>query len=133
MEINSISIPIFDKNYTFPFWILYSIYFFIFIGLVLVIVGVIYLKDKPSFKKKELFKGIYKYTRNPIYTGLILSLFSYSIYNLSFLRFLISILFAIVIYFKTLNEEKQLSKDYPNFNTYKKVTGMFFPKFKRKN
>lgn len=94
--------------------------------------GIINLKDKPSFKRENLFKGIYKYIRNPIYAGLFLCLLSYSIYSLSLIKVAVTLLIGVVFYYKTKEEEDQIIKEFPKFSVYKSATGMFFPKIRHK-
>ena len=110
------------------------------IGLVLSIAGIIIslisllalkksLSPFPTPKESaELIQsGIYKYIRHPIYTGILLFTFGFSLYSENTLRLIIFISLLILFRFKAGYEEKLLQKKYSNYGAYKKTTGMFLP------
>jgi len=74
--------------------------------------------------------GLFKFMRHPIYTGILLIVFSIAIYKASEYKFLISVLLLILFHFKTKYEESKLLSKFPNYKEYRQVTGKFFPKFK---
>jgi protein-S-isoprenylcysteine O-methyltransferase Ste14 len=83
----------------------------------------------PKLISSLITHGSYQYIRHPIYTGILLFLFGYALYDGSTFKVLVSLLLLILFYFKTEYEEQQLSIKYSNYQTYKKTTGRFIPKF----
>ncbi len=82
----------------------------------------------PKRDGKLIQSGLYKYIRHPIYTGIILVTFGFSIYTASGFRLLISLLLLILFYFKSLYEEEKLIEFFDSYPEYKKKTGRFLPK-----
>lgn len=72
-------------------------------------------------------KGIYAYVRHPIYLGIIVSMTSFSIYAVSPIKFMITGIMIVLLYFKSNFEEKQLVAQFSDYAEYKKSTGRFFP------
>jgi protein-S-isoprenylcysteine O-methyltransferase Ste14 len=81
----------------------------------------------PKNNSVLITSGLYKYLRHPIYTGILLTVFGYSIYSASIPRLIISLLLLILFYFKTNYEEYKLSQKYPDYSAYKARTGRFIP------
>ncbi|MDP1815617.1 MAG: methyltransferase [Leadbetterella sp.] len=82
----------------------------------------------PKNNSELITSGLYKYVRHPIYTGILLTVFGYSIYSASIPRLIISLLLLILFYFKTHYEAYKLSQKYPDYSAYKARTGRFIPK-----
>ncbi|WP_084426757.1 methyltransferase family protein [Aequorivita capsosiphonis] len=103
------------------------------LGFVITVVAVLQLNvnlspfPSPLPGAKLIETGVYKFVRHPIYTGLILAFFGYSIISDSGYRLLITTLLFLLFYFKTRYEEKQLIEKFPNYSEYKKRSGRFFP------
>lgn len=74
--------------------------------------------------------GIYKYTRHPIYSGILFFTLGFSFYSENTLRLIIFFLLLILFRFKAVYEEKLLQDKFSNYDAYKKTTGMFLPKMK---
>ena len=113
------------------------------IGLVLSVAGIIIslaslltlnknLSPFPSPKtSSELIQsGIYKYVRHPIYLGILLFTFGFSLYSENTLRLLIFLALLILFIFKATYEEKLLQDKFPGYADYKKTTVMLLPKLK---
>ncbi len=104
------------------------------LGVVVLILAMLQLNKNlspfPSPKtNSELVKsGLYKYVRHPIYTGILISSFSFAMATESGFRILISILLYILFIVKSEYEERLLTKRYMEYELYKKTTGRFFPK-----
>jgi len=81
----------------------------------------------PKNNSELITSGLYKYVRHPIYTGILLTVFAYSIYSASIPRLIISLMLLILLYFKTNYEEHKLSEKYPDYSAYKARTGRFIP------
>ena len=117
--------------------------FYSYLGLIFAIFGILIslislanlnenLTVFPTPKKgSELItKGLYQFSRHPIYTGILFFVFGFAVYWESFYKLLISVFLLLLFYLKSIYEEKQLMKKYPNYIYYQKVTGRFFPKIK---
>ncbi len=74
-----------------------------------------------------LQNGLYKYMRHPIYTGIMLFLVGYGVYQNSLYKLLISLLLVILFYLKSNYEEQRLEQKFPDYKLYKNKTGRFFP------
>jgi len=102
------------------------------IGLLMIIVAIIQLNKNlspfPTPKNKAILiqNGLYKYSRHPIYTGIILFVFGSSFYLASVYKMIISVLLFILFYFKSVYEEILLQDKFPNNSIYKLKTGRFF-------
>lgn len=72
--------------------------------------------------------GLYKWVRHPIYSGIILMLLGYSVYQNSIYKGCITALLMLLFHFKTKYEEQQLIKKFPEYVAYKRKTGKFFLK-----
>lgn len=74
--------------------------------------------------------GLYKWVRHPIYTGIIISVFSVATALGSPHKLLVSAFLLFLFYLKTQYEEKRLSQQYAGYAQYIKKTGRFFPKLR---
>jgi protein-S-isoprenylcysteine O-methyltransferase Ste14 len=74
-----------------------------------------------------LQNGLYKYMRHPIYTGIILFLAGYGVYQNSLYKLLILLLLVILFYLKSNYEEQRLEQKFPDYKLYRNKTGRFFP------
>lgn len=103
------------------------------IGFLIVLVALFNLDKSltafptPKNNSELITSGLYNYVRHPIYTGILLTVFGYSIYSASIPRLIISLLLLILFYFKTQYEEYKLSQKYPDYSAYKARTGRFIP------
>ena len=121
-------------DFELPVWIKYVSLVFTFLGAAVIIFGVFHLNDtltpfQTSAKNTNLVtRGIYKYVRHPIYLGLLLGMFAFSIYSVSLLKLLITIILGVVFYRKTNLEEKLMMRLHSQYKDYRDKTGRFFPK-----
>lgn len=74
-----------------------------------------------------LQNGLYKYSRHPIYKGIILLFIGFSVYQNSGYKLLISLLLVILFYLKSIYEEERLEQKFHDYKNYKTKTGRFFP------
>lgn len=104
------------------------------IGFLILVLALLQLNKNlspfPTPKDKAVLvqNGLYKYARHPIYSGIILLFFGYSIYQDSVYKLGISILLLLLFHFKTQYEEQLLQQKFKDYNAYKSKTGKFFPK-----
>ncbi len=103
-------------------------------GLLVGIVAVIQLKTNLSpfptpVNGGTLIKGgLYRYIRHPIYLGIVLAMFGYSLASYSYPRVFLSIICYGFFMLKARYEESLLRKRYQGYGDYMKNTGMIFPK-----
>ncbi|MCL6462630.1 Protein-S-isoprenylcysteine O-methyltransferase Ste14 [Flavobacterium micromati] len=115
-----------------------------YIGLIVSITGFIILAlsvlqlnknltvfPTPKSDSELITFGMYKFSRHPIYTGLILFTFGYAFYKVSWLKLVISLSLFLLFYFKTNYEEQQLLQKFTDYKEYKKKINRFFPKIKK--
>ena len=118
----------------------YTLIVIIIIGSIVILFGIFGLsKPNSSFpsntskNRQTMFSiGIYKYIRNPIYSGVFIVLLASSIIMGSGLNIILTLLLGLSFYLKSRIEEERLIKEYSNYNEYRKQVGRFFPKFKKK-
>lgn len=109
---------------------------FAIIGLVISLLAVLQLNKNlspfPTPKKNAVLldNGLYKFVRYPIYSGLLLLFYGYSIYVDSIYKLLISSLLLVLVYFKTYYEERLLEIKFQEYFLYKQKVGRFLPKLK---
>lgn len=124
-------------EYSIPTWICYVSMGILFLGVLVIILGILNLNDSlsifPSPRKDAslISNGIYRYIRHPIYAGILIAMFAYSVYDVSLVKFIITTVLTLVFYWKSSFEEKLLVERYAQYGDYKNKTGRFFPK--RKN
>ncbi|AWG23188.1 hypothetical protein FFWV33_17460 [Flavobacterium faecale] len=82
----------------------------------------------PKTDSELITFGMYKLSRHPIYTGLILFTFGYAFYKVSFLKLVIAFVLLLLFYFKTKYEEQQLLQKFSDYKEYQKKVNLFFPK-----
>ena len=108
-------------------------------GLLIILLGIVNLNENlspfPSPRKNSslISRGIYRYVRHPIYSGILICLAAYAIYDGSPERLLITALLGVVLYLKSNFEEHLLVKRFPKYSEYQKRTGRFFPKKNNNN
>jgi len=74
--------------------------------------------------------GVYAWVRHPLYASLIWMFFGSALVYSNWLAFLADLLiFVPAMYYRAKQEEKMLSQEFPEYSSYKKKVGMFFPKF----
>jgi len=126
-------------DYVIPKWLAYASVVIIVLGLTIILLGILNLSDSlsvfPSPKKNSelISNGIYRYIRHPIYTGILLAMFAYSLFDVSPMKFGITAVLVLVFYLKSDLEEKLLVKRYVEYAAYKNDTGRFFPRRKNNN
>ena len=107
--------------------------FLLFVGLFLMTIAMITLGSNltPSPKPKEdstlVTKGVYKYARHPIYTGLMISCFGFSLASSSFLALIFLIILGSLLNKKVLFEETLLTEKFGSaYTEYKNNVRRFF-------
>ena len=104
-------------------------------GFIIIIISILQLNTNLSIfptPKKDgelIMSGLFKYVRHPIYTGILMTAFFYSLYSNSGYRLIISLLLVILFYYKSNYEEKALLLKFPAYKSYRASTGRFFPRF----
>lgn len=106
------------------------------IGCMIALLTVFELKSNltvfptPTEKAELLTNGFFRYSRHPIYTGILMFAFGFALYYYSLYKLLISGLLLICFYLKSIYEEEQLSQKFKDYKSYQDKVGRFFPKIK---
>ncbi len=82
---------------------------------------------KPLASAELVERGIYRFIRHPIYTGLVLAALGGSIYAMSPLALLSTLALAVVLDLKARREEIWLRQQYPGYEGYATRTKKFIP------
>ncbi len=104
------------------------------LGVLLIIIALLQLQDSispfptPSKNASLITSAIFKHIRHPIYTGIILILFSTGFYLGSVYKISIALLVFVLLHFKAIYEEELLLDRFSEYHLYMKKTGRFFPK-----
>jgi len=83
---------------------------------------------KKEKKRHLVVTGPYRYVRHPLSLGIVISYAGLVIvffHLISFIIFMISLIAAVVTSFA---EEKFMQEKFPEYESYKKRSGMFIPK-----
>ncbi|TCK83634.1 methyltransferase family protein [Albibacterium bauzanense] len=102
-------------------------------GVLISLVAILQLKSNltpfpsPTKNGTLIQTGLYRYMRHPIYTGIIVFIFCYSLFSDSLSRLVVSVLLVVLFYFKSRYEEGLLLEKFAEYPAYKSRTGRFFP------
>ncbi|WP_165805989.1 methyltransferase family protein [Marixanthomonas spongiae] len=123
-------------SYSFAPWVNYTLLSLVGLGFVVIFLGILNLNDDLSgihSKKgsRMTFNGIYQYVRHPIYSGILLSMLAYALFTASVLKVVLTVIMAVVFYYKSDSEESWMVEKYEQYRVYKKKTGRFFPKLRK--
>ena len=105
-----------------------------FIGFMIALLTVFELKTNltvfptPTQKAVLLTQGFFRFSRHPIYSGILMVAFGYALYKYSIYKLLIAGLLFIWFYLKSTYEEKQLAQKFNSYKEYQEKVGRFFPK-----
>jgi len=125
-----------NKSHLLPNWAGYGLATLIAIGFLIIILGIVNLNDNltafPAPKKNSelISNGIYKYIRHPIYTGIVIAMLAFAGYTISYFKILVTLVLAVVFYFKSKLEETYLMDRHKEYILYKEKTGRFLPKIR---
>lgn len=102
------------------------------VGFILIIVAAYQLKVQVFMPKGTLIKnGVYSYTRNPIYLGLIIISIGSILSSFSIYLIIYTILLVVLYLFIIKAEEKELSKRFGlEYEIYKKKVASLIPRLK---
>ncbi len=107
------------------------------LGVVISVLSVLQLNKNltvfptPKTDSELITFGMYKFSRHPIYSGLILFTLGYAFFKASYFKIAIALILLLLFYFKTNYEEQKLLQKFSNYNDYKKKVNRFFPKIKK--
>ncbi len=72
--------------------------------------------------------GVYRIVRHPLYASIIWAIYSIGVLRSNYYVFILNtIVFIPFMYYRAKQEEKELVKDFKEYEDYRKTTGMFFP------
>ena len=107
-------------------------------GLVLVAVAVIGLGSSatptpvPTERGKLVTTGLYRFSRHPIYSGVLLAVIGIVIRSGNLVTLLIGASTGLFFTIKARWEEDRLEERYPDYHDYAAQTGRFLPRFRRR-
>lgn len=105
------------------------------LGVVMMLVALLQLNTNlspfptPLSNAQLVTSGVFKISRHPIYTGILIFMFSISLWLGDGYKLSISLLTLTVFYFKSSYEESLLEATFKDYKIYKRKTGRFLPKF----
>mgnify|MGYP001201891996 CR=1 FL=1 len=109
----------------------YGAYTFIVFGMLFVVIALYQLRHQfspfPSPRKnsKLINSGIFRYSRHPIYFGILLIFLSLSVISEEIYKLVLTNILYFFFWLKTYYEEKLLTKKFPEYSQYKKKTPRF--------
>jgi protein-S-isoprenylcysteine O-methyltransferase Ste14 len=104
------------------------------IGIMIAVLTVFELKTNltvfptPTEKAVLLTNGFFRFSRHPIYTGILMFVFGYALNSYSTYKLLIGVFLLIWFYLKSIYEEEQLSEKFKEYKAYQEKVGRFLPK-----
>lgn len=73
--------------------------------------------------------SVFKIVRHPLYTSLFVMMFGGALFFSNLACFLLTVfVFIPMMYYRAKQEEKLLCQEFPEYENYRRTTGMFFPK-----
>ncbi len=127
--------------YSLPSWAAYdaphhAIYYLtimvlIVSGSLLNLIGLLTLRRAFTIMTEArtlITRGIFSTIRHPLYTGHIIMFFGSMVLRLSWISVSMYLVFLVGQVMRARLEERKLSAAFPEYETYKATTGMFFPK-----
>lgn len=103
------------------------------VGLLIILISIWQLRSSlspfpsPVENGNLVVKGLYRYVRHPVYTGILIFLGSYALYSDHLGRLGVVLILAVLFYFKSKYEEILLMDKFVDYQQYIKVTGRFLP------
>lgn len=119
--------------YKFPILVRYLGALVAIIGVFIALVSILQIKKNitafptPTAEALLLTDGFYKFSRHPIYTGIILFLFGYGFFHNSISKLILASILVVLFYVKTKYEEEQLVQKFPDYKAYQSKVNRFFP------
>lgn len=114
--------------------------FFVFLGIVILggainLVGLITLRRAFTIMSEArmfIHRGIFKRVRHPLYAGHFVMFFGYLMFHLYGFTLLLYLCFLAGQYVRARIEETKLATVFPEYEHYRRTTGMFWPRLWRK-
>lgn len=119
--------------YKFPILVRYLGALVAIIGVFIALVSILQIKKNitafptPTAEALLLTDGFYKFSRHPIYTGIILFLFGYGFFHNSISKLILASILVVLFYVKTKYEKEQLVQKFPDYKAYQSKVNRFFP------
>lgn len=124
--------PIVDLRFALSNWLLSLALIVSVSGLLILVLAMLQLNSNltpfptPKAQGSLVQSGLYKYSRHPVYAGIILFTVFFGVYSQSTWRIGIGFLLWVLFYFKSVYEEKLLEGRYKAYAAYREKTGRFF-------
>ena len=119
--------------YKFPILLRYSGALVAIIGVFIALVAILQIKKNitafptPTAEALLVTNGFYKFSRHPIYTGIILFLFGFGFFHNSISKLILASILVVLFYVKTKYEEEQLLQKFLDYKAYQSKVNRFFP------
>lgn len=115
--------------FTHPLTLFLLVAGFVVGGLGLINIGRISYSPLPQPTNSNLLseRGIYRYIRHPMYTGLMLIALSFLLSRFTLFTFVLFLLFILANEFKANMEEKLMTHKHPEYAKYKRRVSKFIP------
>jgi protein-S-isoprenylcysteine O-methyltransferase Ste14 len=114
--------------------VLIALYVLMVGGFLMTLLSVLNLRSSFSImaEARQLIRsGFFRWIRHPIYTGNFIMLLGALLLHLSLRTLLVYVALVIGHYYRARLEEKKLVEVFPDYEDYRKTTGMFLPKLNR--
>jgi len=114
---------------------LYAITAVIIVGQVLQLIALLRLRRSFTIMSEArvlIRSGIYRWVRHPIYAAHFLTIFCYTLLYFGAVNVALYIAFVTGQTVRAWIEERKLAAAFPEYEEYRRTTGMFFPKFCRR-
>ncbi len=124
-------LPVSFLKFQLPYLLKPILGFFACCGILFNLIALWQLRDfispfpSPRTNTLLLTKGIFKYSRHPIYTGILLSYFSYALFEGNTFKLVITFLLLLLFLVKSSYEERLLSARFSSYHHYKNNTRRF--------
>lgn len=124
-------LPVSFLNFQLPYLLKPILGFFCCCGILVILIALWQLRNfispfpSPKTNTHLLTKGIFKYSRHPIYTGILISFFSYALFEGNTFKLIITFLLFLLFLIKSGYEERLLSARFNSYDHYKKNTRRF--------
>lgn len=90
------------------------------------------ISPEPRAQTDHVVQGVYGYVRHPIYSGVLLAALGAAVYHGGAWLFVMAGVLLVFFTLKSRFEESLLLKAFPDYASYMRQTGRFFPPLRRK-
>jgi len=85
------------------------------------------ISPEPRPQTNHVVQGMYRYVRHPIYSGVLLAGLGAAVYHGAVWLFVMAAVLMVFFTLKSRFEESLLMQSFPDYPSYMRMTGRFFP------